>query len=59
MGVAVGGGIADFTYQIIIQRIFMTKKYELKNILTFVFDILTLGQNATLIRYANQTSSHE
>jgi hypothetical protein len=33
----VGGGIADFTF--IIQHIFMTKKYELKNISKFVINI--------------------
>jgi hypothetical protein len=29
--VTVGGGIDDFTYQIIWQSIFMTKQYELQN----------------------------
>jgi hypothetical protein len=43
----VGGGIGDFTYQIILQSIFMTKKYELKNTSTFVTNILS-WQNATL-----------
>ena len=37
--VAVRGGIGDFTYQIILQSIFMTNKYELKNISTFVINI--------------------
>jgi hypothetical protein len=37
--VNVGGGIGDFTYQIILQSTFMTKKYELKNISTFVIHI--------------------
>ncbi len=31
--VTVGGGIRDFTYQIILQSMFMTKNYKLKNIL--------------------------
>jgi hypothetical protein len=31
ISVTMGGGIHDFTYQIILQSIFMTKKYELKN----------------------------
>jgi hypothetical protein len=35
----VGDGIGDATYQIILQSIFMTKKYELKNISTFVINI--------------------
>jgi hypothetical protein len=34
-----GGGIGDFTCQIILQSIFMTKKYELKNISTIVINI--------------------
>jgi hypothetical protein len=38
----VGGGIGDFTFQII----FMIQKYELKNISKFV---ISFGQNATLI----------
>ena len=37
--VAVRVGIGDVTYQIILQSIFMTKKYELKNISTFVINI--------------------
>jgi len=37
--VTVGGGIGDFTYQIILQTIFMTKQYELKNISTCVIHI--------------------
>jgi uncharacterized membrane protein len=41
-----GGGIGDFTYQIILQS--MTKKYELKNISTFVL-LFSLGQHATLM----------
>jgi hypothetical protein len=44
----VGGVIADVTYSIIKQRIFMSKKYEQKNISTFAF-IFSLGQNVTLI----------
>jgi hypothetical protein len=34
-----GGGIGEFYIQIILQRIFMTKQYELKNIATFVSNI--------------------
>ncbi len=34
-----GGGIGDFTFQIIVQSIFMTKNYELNNISTFVINI--------------------
>jgi hypothetical protein len=37
--VAVGGGIGDFTYQMILQSIFMTKKYKLKNISKIIFNI--------------------
>ena len=37
--VTVGGEIGDFTYQIILQSIFMTKKYELKNISRLVIYI--------------------
>jgi hypothetical protein len=39
--------LAVFTYQIVLQSIFMTKKYELKNTSTFVTNILS-WQNATL-----------
>jgi hypothetical protein len=35
----VGGGIGDFTYQMILQSICVTKKYEPKNISTFVINI--------------------
>ncbi len=34
--VTVRGGIGDFIYKIILQSLFMTKKYELKNISIFV-----------------------
>jgi len=44
-----GGGIADFTYQIIIQYIFMTKKYELKNIAKFLIKINLQMAESTLI----------
>jgi hypothetical protein len=37
--ITVGAEIGDFTYQIIFQSIVMTKKYEVKNILTFVINI--------------------
>jgi hypothetical protein len=40
----VGGGIGDFTYQIILQSIFVTKKNELKNISTFALHIKVLGR---------------
>jgi hypothetical protein len=49
-GVTVGGGIGDFIYQIILQSIFMTKKYELKNISTFVINNLSSAESHFKIR---------
>jgi hypothetical protein len=43
LGVAVGGGIADFTYQLILQSTFITNKFELKNNSTFVMKYLVIG----------------
>ena len=37
--VTVGGRVSNLTYQVILQTIFMTEKYELKNISTFVINI--------------------
>ncbi len=37
--VGVGGGIGDFTYQIILQSLFITKNDKLKNISKIVINI--------------------
>jgi hypothetical protein len=35
----VGGGIGDFTYQVILQNVFITKNYKWKNISKIVINI--------------------
>jgi hypothetical protein len=37
--VGMGGGIGDFIYQIILQSLFITKNYRLKNISKIVINI--------------------
>jgi phospholipid N-methyltransferase len=37
--VGVGGGIGDFTYQIILQSLLITKNYQFKNIKKIVVNI--------------------